>query len=148
MQTLRNTGLLPEAQAEQAKWCEQETRVARAYEGLQLDTLANLDSQRLALRTLETLPGWHRGTRVELRQYSSQGLLLDAIGAPEGMARSLIQMDNGLFQATQPRDFFAATWDLLSATERQALGFTDALQMKAAIARAPLSRAQLRTVLL
>ena len=148
VQTLRNTGLLPEAQAEQAKWCEQETRVARAYEGLQLDTLANLDSQRLALRTLETLPGWHRGTRVELRQYSSQGLLLDAIGAPEGMARSLIQMDNGLFQATQPRDFFAATWDLLSATERQALGFTDALQMKAAIARAPLSRAQLRTVLL
>ena len=148
LQTWRSTGLLPEAQTEHAKWCEQETRVARAYEGLQLDTLANLDSQRLALRTLETLPGWRRGTRVELRQYSAQGAILDAIGSPDATARVLVQMDNGLFQATMPRDFFAATWDLLSATERQALGFTDALQMKAAIAQAPLPRARLRTVLL
>ncbi|MGU3306801.1 NEL-type E3 ubiquitin ligase domain-containing protein [Pseudomonas sp. M5A4_2d] len=148
LQTWRSTGLLPEAQTEHAKWCEQETRVARAYEGLHLDTLANLDSQRLALRTLETLPGWRRGTRVELRQYSSQGAILDAIGSPDATARVLVQMDNGLFQATMPRDFFAANWDLLSATERQALGFTDALQMKAAIAQAPLPRARLRTVLL
>lgn len=148
LQTLRRTGLLPEDLAEQARWCEQETRVSRAYEGLHLDTLADIDSQRLALRTLETLPGWPRGTRVELRQYSAQGPLLDAIGSPDVTARTLVQKDNGLFEASPPRDFYAAAWDLLSATERQALGFTDALQMKAALQRTPLPRAPLRTVLL
>ncbi|WP_448653174.1 hypothetical protein ACSHWC_07840 [Pseudomonas fluorescens] len=67
--------------------------MSRAYEGLHLDTLAGLDSQRLALRTLETLPGWTRGTRVELRQYSAQGTLLDAIGSPDWpQTKVLVQM--------------------------------------------------------
>lgn len=78
----RSSGRLPDRLATQAKWCAQETRVARAYEGLHLDTQTHLDSQRLALRTLETLPGWHRGSRVELRQYSAEGTLMDAIGSP------------------------------------------------------------------
>ncbi|NWA84142.1 hypothetical protein HX783_15280 [Pseudomonas sp. D2002] len=149
LQALRRTGMLPKQQAEQAKWCEQETRVSRAYEGLHLDTLADVDSQRLALRTLETLPGWPSGTRVELRQYSATGPLLDAVGPPDAPAsRTLVVMNNGQFQAPTPRDFYSATWDLLSATERQGLGFTDASQMKAAIQQAPLPRASLRTVLL
>ncbi|WP_448653175.1 NEL-type E3 ubiquitin ligase domain-containing protein [Pseudomonas fluorescens] len=149
LQALRNTGLLPQALAEQARWCEQETRVSRAYEGLHLDTLAGLDSQRLALRTLETLPGWPRGTRVELRQHSAQGPLLDAIGSPDWpQAKVLVQMDNGLFQASSPREFYTATWEALSTTERQSLGFTDAQQLKAAIQQSPLPREPLRTVLL
>lgn len=146
---LRRTGLLPEAQAEQARWCEQETRVSRAYEGLHLDTLASIDSQRLALRSLEALPGWPRGTRVELRQYSAEGLLLDAIGSPDWpQTKVLVQMDNGLFEAQSPRDFYTATWEALSTTERQGLEFTDAQQLKAAIQQAPLPREPLRTVLL
>lgn len=148
-QVFRRSGLLPEVQREQARWFEQETRVSRAYEGLHLDTLADLDSQRLALRTLETLPGWRRGTRVELRQYAPEGTLLDAIGSPDSTNRkTLVLKPSGLFDAPMPRDFYTAAWDQLSSVERQALGFTDALQMKAAITRSPLPRQPLRTVLL
>ena len=146
---LRDTGRLPQQIADVAQWCEQETRVAKAYEGLHLDTLASLDSQRLALRTLETLPGWRRGTRIELRHYSAEGPVLDAIGSPDWpQTRALVQMNNGQFQAPLPRDFYTAAWDALSAQERQGLGFTDAQQLKAAIQQSPLPREPLRTVLL
>lgn len=149
LQTFRDTGFLPEERIEQASWLEQEVRVSRAYEGLHLDTLAGIDSQRLALRTLETLPGWRRGTRVELRHYSAQGTLLDAIGSPDSTTtKTLVLKDNGLFEAAMPRDFFGATWDQLSTPERQSLGFTDAQQLKAAIQQSPLPREPLRTVLL
>ncbi|AZE59026.1 MULTISPECIES: NEL-type E3 ubiquitin ligase domain-containing protein [Pseudomonas fluorescens group] len=149
LQAFRNSGILPETQREQARWFEQETRVSRAYEGLHLDTLTGLDSQRLALRTLETLPGWRRGTRVELRRSSAEGTLLDAIGSPDSSIRkTLVLKINGAFDAPMPRDFYTAAWEQLSSVERQNLGFTDALQMKAAIGRAPLPRQPLRTVLL
>lgn len=149
LQTFRDTGFLPEERIEQARWLEQEVRVSRAYEGLYLDTLAGIDSQRLALRTLETLPGWQRGTRVELRHYSAQGTLLDAIGSVDSTTiKTLVLKDNGLFEAPMPRDFFGAIWDLLSTSERQSLGVTDAQQLKAAIQQSPLPREPLRTVLL
>ncbi|AZE70857.1 hypothetical protein C4K00_0600 [Pseudomonas synxantha] len=149
LQAFRNSGILPETQREQALWFEQETRVSRAYEGLHLDTLTGLDSQRLALRTLETLPGWRRGTRVELRRSSAEGTLLDAIGSPDSSIRkTLVLKINGAFDAPMPRDFYTAAWEQLSSVERQNLGFTDALQMKAAIRQAPLPRQPLRTVLL
>ncbi|MGE1154669.1 dermonecrotic toxin domain-containing protein [Pseudomonas kitaguniensis] len=149
LQAFRNSALLPEAQREQARWFEQEIRVSRAYEGLQLDTLANIDSQRLALRTLGTLPGWPLGTRVELRQYSAQGKLLDAIGSADSTTRKILVLkDNGLFEAPVPRDFYAAAFELLSVAERQGLGLTDAMQLKAAIVQSPLPRAPLRSVLL
>ena len=149
LQAFRNSGILPEVQREQARWFEQETRVSRAYEGLHLDTLTGLDSQRLALRTLETLPGWRRGTRVELRRSSAEGALLDAIGSPDSSIRKILVLKvNGAFDAPMPRDFYTAAWDQLSSVERENLGFTDALQMKAAIRQAPLPRQPLRTVLL
>ncbi|AZE54828.1 hypothetical protein C4K03_2673 [Pseudomonas synxantha] len=149
LQAFQNTGILPDKYQQQALWFEQETRVSRAYEGLHLDTLADIDSLRLALRTLETLPGWPRGTRVEMRQHSAQGTVLDAIGSVDSTTRrTLVLMDNGLFEAPMPRDFYAASWELLSAPERQALGFIDAAQLKSAIQQSPLPRAPLRTVLL
>ncbi|MPR01525.1 hypothetical protein F0169_05210 [Pseudomonas sp. MAFF 212408] len=149
LQAFRDSGVLPEEQRQQARWFEQETRVSRAYEGLHLDTLADIDSQRLALHTLETLPGWRPGTRVELRQYSAEGTLLDAIGSADSTTpMTLVLKDNGLFEAPVPRDFYTATWELLSAAERQGLRFTDVLQMKAAIVQSPLPRVPLRAVLL
>lgn len=140
-QLFRDSERLPEPLAEQVRWYEQETRAARAYEGVLLGTPSDLDSQRLALRTLETLPGWRRGTRVELRYHSAQGKVLDAIGSPDhGAARSLVLDEHG--------DFYTAAWQLLSASERQNLGIADSAQLKAAIQRKPLPRAALRTVLL
>lgn len=146
LQRFRSSARLPDALVEQAKWFEQETRASRAYEGLHLDTLTDLDSQRLALRTLETLPGWRRGTRVELRQYSAQGPILDAIGSPDALpVKTLVVQKDDLFSAG---DFYAAAWETLSPQERQAMGFTAVAQVKQAIAQSPLPRPQLRTVLL
>ncbi|MEX5585729.1 hypothetical protein, partial [Pseudomonas lurida] len=54
LERFRGSGRLPTALVEQMRWCEQDTRVSRAYEGLQLDSLTVIDSQRLALHTLET----------------------------------------------------------------------------------------------
>lgn len=148
-QALGNGGRLPETLDERARWAEQETRVARAYEGLFLDESAGLDTQRLALRTLETLPGWQRGSRIELRQFSADGELLDAIGSPDaGARRSLILTADGQFDSPGGRDFHSALWHLLSSAERQALGVNNVAELKSAIAQTPLPRAPLRTVLL
>lgn len=145
----RRTGRLPETQAAQAQWFEQETRVSRAYEGLHLDTLTDIDSQRLALRTLETLPGWRRGTRLELRQYSAQGATLDAIGSPDiTPARTLVIQENGEFMTQGPGDFYTAVWEAMSPQEQQAMNLSDSSQLKEAIRQSPLPRPQLRTVLL
>jgi len=149
LQTWRTKAILPEPVVEQARWYEQEARVSRAYEGLLLDSLADVDSLRLALRTLETLPGWRRGVRLELRQYSEQGTLLDAIGSPDQtQVRKLVLMENGQFVAAMPRDFYEAVWEVMSPDERQRLGLTDTQQLKALIQASPLPRAPLRTVLL
>ncbi|ASV36425.1 hypothetical protein CI807_09605 [Pseudomonas sp. NS1(2017)] len=149
LQVFRRTGRLPETQAAQAQWFEQETRVSRAYEGLHLDTLTDIDSQRLALRTLETLPGWRRGTRFELRQYSAQGPTLDAIGSPDiTPARTLVIQENGEFVTQGAGDFYTAAWEAMSPLERQAMNLSDSSQLKQAIRQSPLPRPQLRTVLL
>ena len=143
---LRSGKRLPQPLDDQARWAEQQTRASRAYEGLFHDTLATLDSQRLALRTLETLPGWVRGTRVELRQYSAGGEVLDAIGSPDtGTSRSVVLNASGDYDDLP--DLYSALWRQLTPTERQALGFRDASELKRAIVRAPLPRGPLLTVL-
>jgi Leucine-rich repeat (LRR) protein len=146
---LRRTGRLPDTLAETAQWVEQETRVARAYENLHLNTPYDLDSQRLALRTLETLPGWRRGARMELRQHSAQGPLLDAIGELDTTtSKILVQLENGQFKGPRPTDLYQAILDALSSGERQDLRLADARQLQAAIQAAPLPREALRGVLL
>ncbi|WP_438868181.1 NEL-type E3 ubiquitin ligase domain-containing protein [Pseudomonas sp. L1(2025)] len=147
-QAFRRTAVLPEHLLVRAKWCAQETRVARAYEGLQLDAQTHLDSHRLALRTLETLPGWHRGSRVELRRYSLQGTVLDAIGSPDFPSRrTLVVLENGQLQGAPSGDLYTAMWELLAHAERQRMGVNSALALKQAIQRSPLPREALRTAL-
>jgi Leucine-rich repeat (LRR) protein len=149
LQALRSGARLPESVSEQAQWHVQESRVSRAYEGLHVDALANADSQRLALRTLETLPGWRRGSRVELREYSATGPLRDAIGSPDATPhKTLVVMENGLFEGTPPGDIYTALWQQLSAQERQTLAAVDAAQLQMLIRRSPLPRGPMRTVLL
>lgn len=149
LERFRGSGRLPTALVEQMRWCEQETRVSRAYEGLQLDSLTVIDSQRLALHTLETLPGWRSGTRVELRHYSAEGPLLDAIGAADApLAKTLVLQEDGLFASQVAGDFYTAVWETMAAEERQLLNLSDAAQLKLAVQQSPLPRPALRTLLL
>ncbi|NWD80662.1 leucine-rich repeat domain-containing protein [Pseudomonas reactans] len=149
LQTFRKRGRLPDDVQAQVQWLVQELRVSRAYEGVFVESLANTDSQRLALHTLETLPGWQRGTRVELREHSATGPLLDAIGAPDATVRkTLVLKDNAKFEGPLPRDVYSAMWHTLTAEERLALGVTDAPDLKSQIQRSPLPRGPMRALLL
>ncbi|WP_248732277.1 DUF6543 domain-containing protein [Pseudomonas sp. MWU13-2517] len=146
LQGFRSHRRLPGPINELLRWSDQEVRVSRAYEGLFLDSMGNLDSDRLVLRTLELLPGWLRGTRLELREYFAEGQVLDAIGHPQATAsRPLVRDAEGQFQG---RDVYTALWQVLTPAERQALNFTRVTQLKSAILRNPLPREPLRTVLL
>ncbi|WP_095129623.1 NEL-type E3 ubiquitin ligase domain-containing protein [Pseudomonas sp. Irchel s3h14] len=57
------------------------TRLNKALAGLQLESMASSDSQRLALHSLEKLPGWPKNLRLEVRQGDCGGKLLDSIGS-------------------------------------------------------------------
>ncbi|WP_415760380.1 NEL-type E3 ubiquitin ligase domain-containing protein [Pseudomonas sp. LT1P18] len=57
------------------------SRLNKALSGMQLESMASLDSQRLALRALEKLPGWPERLRLEIRQRDYSGKLLDSIGS-------------------------------------------------------------------
>ncbi|MEJ5060550.1 MULTISPECIES: dermonecrotic toxin domain-containing protein [unclassified Pseudomonas] len=77
-----------------------QVRVSRAYEGLELpSTTANLDSDRLALHTLENLPGWTGQMRLEIRHYSVEGRLLDSLGSADAPIRKvLVLTEAGAYQ--------------------------------------------------
>jgi Leucine-rich repeat (LRR) protein len=147
---LGQPGPLPQRIYEQARWCRQELRVARAYEGFYLDVSSNLDGQRLALRSLASLPGWPKGVRFELREYWASGRLIDAVGAPDAPVRKvLVSGENGLYGADAYEGLYSAVLQALSEDQRLALGFSgqEAESLKQTVQRTPLSREALRDAL-
>ncbi|MBC3383819.1 NEL-type E3 ubiquitin ligase domain-containing protein [Pseudomonas sp. SWRI179] len=71
---------------EEARWYARQGRQVRAYAGLHSDNIVSADSRRLALHALERLPGWPSTLRLEVREGSDTGALLESIGdksAPE-----------------------------------------------------------------
>ncbi|MFJ7108993.1 NEL-type E3 ubiquitin ligase domain-containing protein [Pseudomonas sp. NPDC098740] len=144
-------GPLPQSIYEQARWCQQEVRVARAYEGFYLDASARLDSERLALHSLENLPGWPTGIRVELREYSATGRLLDSIGGEDASVRKVVVFgENGLYGEQPSADIYWAVLQALSPDEHVSLGFTaqEASRLKQAVRQRPMNREAFRTALL
>lgn len=143
-------GPLPQRIYEQAEQARQELRVARAYEGLYLETASGVDSERLALRSLEALPGWPKDAHFELREYGLQGKLLDAIGPQQNPVRAVLVVDaNTRFAQSTSSSLYSSVLQALTAEERQALGFTlqEAERLKMTVQQTPLPRDQLRAVL-
>jgi Leucine-rich repeat (LRR) protein len=71
---------------EEARWYARQGRQVRAYAGLHSDNIVSADSRRVALHALERLPGWPSTLRLEVREGSNTGALLESIGdksAPE-----------------------------------------------------------------
>jgi hypothetical protein len=109
-----------------------QTRMNRALEGFFLTpSTANADLQRLTLRSLETFPGWPADLRIELREGSTTGSLLDSIGAKSAsQCRVLIKGDKG-FQVAGTEEsekrvsLFAALLRALPESSRQTMGFND-----------------------
>lgn len=132
-----------------AQQYEFHVRLTRAYEGLYLASVANTDSEALALHSLERLPGWPAGERIEVREASETGRLLDSIGPPGAKsARQLIKLDPR-YQGSAPGqtvDFHQALLNALSAEQRLALGLRadQALQdLRASTRATPRSRTEL-----
>jgi len=84
------SGKLPLALGQEARWWLQEVRLGRALEGFQVDSLINGDNDRLALHLLEYLPGWPADLRIEIRQSSATGVLLDSLGRADASRRAVI----------------------------------------------------------
>ncbi|MDD1015610.1 dermonecrotic toxin domain-containing protein [Pseudomonas rubra] len=130
LEQLQQTGgRVPLRLAEEARVYQQQVRLCRALEGLHGARPDNLDSERLALGLLESLPGWTGDVRLELREHVLSGRLLAAVGRADGELKSLVNtgrrycsydaVGNELFVG---KDFYAAVLRALPDAERNALG--------------------------
>nr|WP_314532494.1 DUF6543 domain-containing protein [uncultured Pseudomonas sp.] len=139
-----DAGKIPISVIERARWAAHEVRISRAYEGLYMEALASNDTHRLALHSLENLPGWSPQVRLVVTDFSRTGTVRDAIGSPQApLQRTLVRTVEGdyipedgkgtLFGET---DFYTAVLQALPDAQRNALGIH--------IAQGPLLRQTLR----
>ncbi len=133
-------GRIPQRLKELALWARQETRVARAYEGLYLNSVDNLDTDRLALDSLENLPNWPEGLRIEVRNDSADGTLRNAIGELSAPTRrTLVYSDSGGYTPLDNGVALSAKTDLYTAL-LQALPDSARNALNIHIAQGPLLR--------
>ncbi|WP_294737368.1 DUF6543 domain-containing protein [uncultured Pseudomonas sp.] len=150
LEALANPGALPPRIDSLAKWCQQELRVNRAYEGLHLDISTSVDSERLALHSLEILPGWPANVRFELREGGARGRLLDTVGEPSSPLRGVLVVNEGSgFALDGTGSLYASVLSDLLPQERQALGYTrrEAERLKQSVLQAPMPREAFSAVL-
>ncbi|HWT70200.1 MAG TPA: NEL-type E3 ubiquitin ligase domain-containing protein [Pseudomonas sp.] len=109
-------------------------RQDRALTGLHQPRLANADTEKLTLGLMDRLQGWDEGFRLEVRQGSVTGTLLDSVGEAQAQSRGVIVKTSTGYQVTQnpgngsstlTRDtLIEAILDALPATRRGRMGFT------------------------
>jgi Leucine-rich repeat (LRR) protein len=155
----RQTKPIPLRLAEALRHAQREVRLSRAYEGLYLDALLTHDTERLALNTLEALPGWPGDLRIEVREGSINGELRASVG-PENAAerKVLLRKGDGRYETRDGEDnhvqgdddLYAALQHALSDAHRTALGVPhvgQGAQLKLLIRQHALSRKALREAL-
>ncbi|MGF6515979.1 hypothetical protein ABH912_003445 [Pseudomonas sp. BT76 TE3572] len=155
----RQTKPIPLRLAEALRHAQREVRLSRAYEGLYLDALLTQDTERLALNTLEALPGWPGNLRIEVREGSLHGELRASVGPEQATERKvLMRKDDGRYETRDAEDnhlhgdddLYAALQHALPDAHRSALGLPhvgQGPQLKLLIRRQALSRTALREVL-
>ncbi|MFG6208073.1 dermonecrotic toxin domain-containing protein [Pseudomonas retamae] len=153
-----NDGQLPPRQQELAQLASQEVRVSRAYEGLELGSVNNPDSDSLALHSLKLLPGWSGDVRIEIRTGRYEGAIVDSIGREDAAEKKvLVRSDDNRYQAFDDRgqelhslsDFYSSLLYALPDSERSSLNIAigQGQTLKAAIRQRMLGRDELRVVL-
>lgn len=122
-------GKVPPRLHQLAQTLRDEAQITQAYEGLYLNSTDTLGTHRLALHSLERLPGWARKKlRIEIRDASDN--LIDAVGKPKArIKRVLVRSAEGRYTPQDRQGPLSAETDLYSAilqalpdTERDALG--------------------------
>lgn len=96
---LRSSTKIPLRQAQEIRVHLQQGALNRALCGLHLESMASVASDRLALHSLEQLPGWSMDMRVELRSGSIKGPLLDSVGDDSATIRNYLVKGDGYFRA-------------------------------------------------
>ncbi|MFL1559055.1 NEL-type E3 ubiquitin ligase domain-containing protein [Pseudomonas sp. O64] len=134
LKRLNVTRRVPLTVLEEARWYAREGRQTRAYAGLRSETMASTDSRRLALHTLEKLPGWPDTLRLEIREGTESGLLLDSIGSDTARDKKYLVKKGPRFQAFNDRgeelnslpiegdNFYASLMHALPDEARRGLG--------------------------
>ncbi|WP_434649085.1 NEL-type E3 ubiquitin ligase domain-containing protein [Pseudomonas sp. D1-2] len=144
--------------AEELRLCQRAVRLNRAYEGLYQPALATADTPRLALATLQTLPGWSDTVRIELRDDHGAGNLIDSIGPVDAEQTKVVVRDGDRYKAFDDGgnelshwgNVFDALQHALPDAERAAMGrpsIHHAASLEAAIGATPLERSSLARVL-
>ncbi|HCS44823.1 MAG TPA: hypothetical protein DIW52_18685 [Pseudomonas sp.] len=87
--------------AQQVTEAQSAIRLDRALTGLHLAPLANADTDILALRLMDRLQGWDNGFRLEVRQGSPTGTLLDSVGKVDAPLSAVIVKTSTGYQVTQ-----------------------------------------------
>ncbi|WP_223594296.1 dermonecrotic toxin domain-containing protein [Pseudomonas sp. A-R-19] len=144
---LLERGTLSKRLTELAQEAGLQVRVSRAYEGFDLhSTRNNLDTDRLALHTLERLPGWSGQLRLEIRQYTHTGPLIDSIGEPDAPLRKvLVLTDEGAYQAYDDAGEQLSSTDSLYASLLQALPDSERIALNINIGEGEKLKQMIRT---
>ncbi|MEO3726366.1 hypothetical protein ABHN98_17620 [Pseudomonas syringae] len=124
---MHNKPGMPQLMAENALVALRDFRLARACEGLYLDSVFSLDSDRLALHMMGRLAGWPQNVRIEIRQG-----LVEAADGRTPFHHVLIQQNAGYvihspegLSSKGEGDLYSTVLGLLLPPQRQALGVTD-----------------------
>ncbi|MHC8319220.1 dermonecrotic toxin domain-containing protein [Pseudomonas sp. GB2N2] len=148
-----HSGRIPQRLKDVAVKAMEAVRVARAYEGFFLDGMDTADTHRLALHSLESMPGWPARLRIEVREFSETGSVRDSIGETDApLLKTLVHADDGTYQVygeTEPAtDFYHALFEALPEMERTALGFTarDSGGLEKRLAEQAINQPALRTL--
>jgi hypothetical protein len=144
---------------QQIRAARNKVRVARAYEGLYLEHLENVDTRRLELCSVQKLPGWSPNVRIEIRQLSFSGMLQASVGGEAAPIRKVLILDeDGRYHTRDESDqhlhgadnFYSSLLHALPDTARKALGYEifQGDKLREAIQRSPLRHDQFEQVLL
>lgn len=128
-------GNVPLRLAEEARRYLQLVQVSRAYEGLYLDAVGGLSTNRLVLDTLEQLPGWTGNARVQIQTSSGAHSESTSIGLAHASEKVRVDVHPDRYSVTvddttpattfvkRTREhYFKALWHGLSARRKTALG--------------------------
>ncbi|MGN8249781.1 NEL-type E3 ubiquitin ligase domain-containing protein [Pseudomonas sp. SMV7] len=158
---LLNEGRMPSRMGQELRHYQQQVRLARACEGLYLDTVRSWDADRLILHTLGQIPEWPADMIIELQQVGHMPAEIMRIGDSNGAPRtSILSAKDGYVvvgdtHAIDPArvhdSLFSALAAALPASVRQAIAITgvkNTQALKQMLQTRPLpERAQLRQLL-
>ncbi len=134
---LQSRGRAPLKMLEEARWYARQGRQVRSFAGLHSENLLSADSRRLALHTLARLPGWPQTLRLEIREGSLSGALLDSLGETVAPNRKYLIKEGPFYRAFNERgeplngttrqgeSFYRAIMRVLPDEEASALGLSD-----------------------